>query len=198
MQQNLRHLLDEIQELEAQVANQLKARERKFFYSVLRRKVSFDAATHAGHLAKRQTTLQFLSRASFMSLLTSPVIYAFILPALFLDACTAVYQRVIFPVYGIPLVQRSDYITLDRGQLPYLNWLERINCDYCSYVNGLMAYVREVAARTEQYFCPIRHAIKTLGLHPGHRYYLPYGDASDYHAKLEEIRMKFQDDPKVR
>jgi len=45
-----------------------------------------------------------------------------------------------------------------------------------------------VGSRTEQYFCPIRHAIKTLGLHPRHHLYLPYGDAVKYHAKVARLQ----------
>ena len=35
----------------------------------------------------------------------------------------------------------------DRGGLKYLNLLERLNCAYCSYGNGVLAYGVEVAAR---------------------------------------------------
>lgn len=34
--------------------------------------------------------------------------------------------------------------------------MEKVNCVYCSYFNGLMSYLREIAGRTEQYWCPIR------------------------------------------
>jgi hypothetical protein len=40
----------------------------------------------------------------------------------------------------------------DRTHLAYLNLVEKINCAYCSYGNGLAAYLREIAARTEQYW----------------------------------------------
>jgi hypothetical protein len=32
------------------------------------------------------------------------------------------------------------------------------NCRYCSYANGLIAYVAEIAGRTEQHWCPIKHS----------------------------------------
>jgi hypothetical protein len=36
--------------------------------------------------------------------------------------------------------------------------IEKINCAYCSYANGAIASVREMASRTEIYWCPIKHA----------------------------------------
>ena len=55
-------------------------------------------------------------------------------------------------------VRRGDHGVLGRQYLGYLNVIERINCYYCGYFNGLIAYIQEIAARTEQYWCPIKHA----------------------------------------
>jgi hypothetical protein len=95
--------------------------------------------------------------------LTAPVIYAVIVPLVLLDLFVTIYQRVCFPVYGIPKVNRGDYLIFDRHHLAYLNALEKLNCAYCSYANGLIAYVREIAGRTEQYWCPIKHARRDWG-----------------------------------
>jgi hypothetical protein len=59
-------------------------------------------------------------------------------------------QWVCFPIYGISRVQRHRYFAIDRHKLAYLNVIEKANCVYCSYANGLIGYVREVTARTEQ------------------------------------------------
>jgi len=37
-----------------------------------------------------------------------------------------VYQSVCFPIYGVARVKRSDYFAFDRGQLAYLNAIEKI------------------------------------------------------------------------
>lgn len=42
--------------------------------------------------------------------------------------------------------------------------------------------------RTEQYFCPIKHARKILGTHGRYNRFLAYGDAQDYAKRLEEFR----------
>ena len=52
----------------------------------------------------------------------------------------------------------------------------------------MIAYVSEVIARTEQYFCPIKHARKILGTHSRYARFLEYGDAENYEEKLEEYR----------
>ena len=92
--------------------------------------------------------------------LTAPVIYGMAVPLLILDLGVSLYQAMCFPIYGISKVKRSDYIVIDRQYLGYLNFYERFHCTFCAYANGLIAYAGEISARTEQYFCPIKHAHK--------------------------------------
>jgi hypothetical protein len=104
-----------------------------------------------------------------------------------------VYQAVCFPIYGIPKVKRENYIVFDRQYLNYLNLIEKINCAYCSYFNGLIAYIQEIAARTEQYWCPIKHARRISKLHSRYQKFLSYGDAEAYRAQIEVVRSDFKD-----
>lgn len=127
-----------------------------------------------------------------VNLITGPIIYSMIFPMLFLDVCVSIYQMTCFPIYKIPRVKRSDYIVLDRQHLAYLNWIERFHCSYCAYGAGLIAYVTEIVGRTEQYFCPIKHARKVLGTHGHYLQFLEYGDASDYQKRLEELRIALE------
>ena len=48
---------------------------------------------------------------------------------------------------------------------------------------------REIVARTEQYFCPIKHAHKILGTHALYNRFLAYGDADDFETRLEAFRV---------
>ena len=189
---NLRHLLEEIQKLEGKVAANLRSKEKKFLYSILKGKVHFDPKTKKEHSAKRLGSWHFLLDTPLMHLLAAPVVYSFALPALILDGAAFFYQAIVFPVFNIQKVARSEYISFDRGKLLYLNRIERFNCNYCAYVNGLIAYVREMASRSEQYFCPIRHAIRTLGLNQRHNYFLPYGDAANYRADLAKLQRRLR------
>lgn len=88
---------------------------------------------------------------------------------------------------------RADYIIFDRGQLIYLNVLERFNCFYCSYANRLIAYVREIAGRTEQHWCPIKHAQRLRSPHSRYPHFLGYGDANAYSCQIETVRCDFAD-----
>ena len=53
---------------------------------------------------------------------------------------------------------------------------------------SLLAYVREVAARTEQYWCPIKHARPAPAPHRHYQQFLDYGDARGYRRELPAIR----------
>ncbi len=110
-----------------------------------------------------------------------------------LDLAVALYQTVCFPIYGIPKVRRSDYLIFDRGRLAYLNAVEKVACIYCSYANGLLAYITEMAARTEQHFCPIKHARRDLRSHSRYAHMLPYGDARAYRAQAGKVAQDYGD-----
>ncbi|MDH4234692.1 MAG: hypothetical protein OEV15_06125, partial [Gallionella sp.] len=56
------------------------------------------------------------------------------------------------------------------------------------YAVGLLAYASEVTARTEEYFCPIKHARKILNAHSRYKYFLDYGDADNLHERVEKLR----------
>jgi len=94
--------------------------------------------------------------------LTAPFIWVVAIPIALLDLFVTVYQYICFPIYGIRIVPRWHFVVIDRHELPYLTLLERLNCAYCSYANGVIAYVREVASRTEKRWCPIKHSKITL------------------------------------
>ena len=136
---------------------------------------------------------RFILGARPLVALTAPVIYAGWIPFLLMDLFVTVYQLVCFPVYGIPKVRRGDYLVFDREDLPYLNLLEKFNCFYCSYANGVAAYAREVAARTEQYWCPIKHARRIVAAHSRYPRFAEHGDAETYRRELARLRRDFED-----
>ncbi len=150
----------------------------------------------AGEFLRRQHRyriglLRFLARSKPLVLLTVPLIYAGWVPFLLMDLFVTVYQATCFPIYRIPRVHRSSYLIFDREGLPYLNLFERINCFYCTYSNGVVAYTREVAARTEQYWCPIKHARRLPGAHDAYPKFFAYGDAEAYRTELERLRRDY-------
>ena len=158
MSSRLNEILQEIRELEQSVQEELKRREKELRYRVSERTVVFEREILELHKKFSRSLPSYIFKAPLLTILSAPVIYVMVIPALLLDFSLAVYQLICFPVYGIPRVNRKDHIILDRHYLKYLNVIERLNCDYCSYFNGLVSYASEIAARTEQYWCPIKHA----------------------------------------
>lgn len=137
--------------------------------------------------------IRFLLDSRLSVALTAPIIYLGWIPFLLLDAFVTLYQAVCFPVYGIPRVRRADYLVFDRGDLPYLNIIEKFNCFFCSYANGIAAYTREVAARTEEYWCPIKHARRVKAAHDRYPDFFDFGDAEAYQQGLERLRKQCRD-----
>ena len=48
-------------------------------------------------------------------------------------------------------------------------------------------------ARTEEYFCPIKHARKVLASHSRYKRFLAFGDADEYEIKLEKFRAAMEE-----
>ena len=136
-----------------------------------------------------------MAKSGWATVVSAPVIYSLIIPMLLADGWVSAYQAICFRAYRIPRVRRSDYIVLDRRKLAYLNGIEALNCVYCGYVNGLIAYVREIGSRTEQYWCPIKHALHMTDPHLRYYEFLEYGDASGYRARLAEFRERLRTEP---
>jgi hypothetical protein len=181
-------LAGSIRALERQLEAALAKRRIELNYKVHDGVVCFEQVVIARHRLLKARLLRYMLGARPAMILTAPAIYALVIPLLLLDLFVAIYQTVCFPVYGIPRVHRGDYLAFDRGQLAYLNAVEKLNCAYCSYANGVLAYVREVAARTEEYWCPIKHARRVLGVHPRYGSFLDYGDGDAYRSELERLR----------
>lgn len=137
---------------------------------------------------------RFLLRTRLLVALTAPLIYLGWIPFLVMDLFVTIYQAICFPVYRIPRVKRSEYMVFDRQDLPYLNIVEKFNCFYCSYGNGVAAYTREVAARTEQYWCPIKHARRVKAAHDLYPNFCDFGDAEAYQQGLNRLRRQYEDE----
>lgn len=143
---------------------------------------------HDADVELKQSIPRFLGESSLFSFAIAPLLYSLLLPLALLDLWVTLYQWACFPVYRMPCVQRRRYFVTDRHRLAYLNGIEKVNCTYCSYANGLIAYVREIAACTELYWCPIKHAREIPSPHSRYRGFLDYGDAEGYRRELGRVR----------
>lgn len=188
MKQNLEELLERIRVLQEEVEESYRQAREDW------ERKRLELADELRERQRRYKTglWRFIFRARPLVLLTAPVIYLGWVPFLLMDAFVTLYQAVCFPVYGIAKVRRADYLVFDREALPYLNLIERFNCFYCSYGNGVVAYTREVAARTEQYWCPIKHARRLKGAHEHYPKFFDYGDAETYRRELKNLRAELK------
>jgi hypothetical protein len=198
MNEKISQLMAKIAVLEDDLRSAIHEQESKMFFEIKGKRVEFESAVKAAHKKLKTGFFQWLVTNRPQNLITGPVIYAMIVPLMLLDLCVSLYQWICFPIYGVVKVKRADYIVFDRHQLHYLNFIEKFHCTYCEYGNGLMGYMAEILARTEEYFCPIKHARKVLGTHARYKRFLSYGDATDYEAKLEAYRVGLGEDVKLR
>ena len=177
--------LPEIEKLEEEI--------KSTFYELRDGKIWFSKEIKREHRRLKTSLVRYVLHSRFLAIVTAPFIYAVVIPFVMLDLFVSVYQAVCFPVYGIPKARRRDYIAIDRNKLRYLNALEGLNCMYCSYGNGVLAYAVEIAGRTEQHWCPIKHARRIRNAHDRYSHFLAYGDAPVYREGIEKVRNDFKD-----
>jgi hypothetical protein len=188
MASQLDELMERLRSVEADIETELTKRREALRFSIHNRKIVFEQEVRRLHLAIKTKASRYLIDANPLIVLSAPVIYSLIVPILLVDLWVMAYQAICFPIYKIPKVSRRDYLIFDRHHLAYLNVTEKINCAYCSYCNGAIAFVREVASRTEVYWCPIKHARRVLGPHPHYQGFADFGDAEAFHAKMAQLK----------
>ncbi len=193
MANKIQELIEKIKKLENELSEEIQKKEAEFSYKIQREKISFQEDIKKKHKLLVKAVSRYLQDAALLNILTAPCIWACVIPAFFMDVVITVYQSICFPVYGIPKVKRSKYIIMDRRALRYLNFIEKINCTYCGYFNGLIAYVQEIAARTEQYWCPIKHARRVASMHSRYKNFFEFGDAENFRKNNENVRRNFDD-----
>ncbi|MBT9501287.1 MAG: hypothetical protein IV092_08580 [Burkholderiaceae bacterium] len=189
MNDRIKLILQQMAALDEELRTAVHEQESRMFFKIKGKRIEFERSVKEAHIKLRTGLFRWLVTNRPLNLITGPLIYGMVIPLLMLDLCVTLYQWVCFPIYGINKVRRSDYLVFDRRHLGYLNLIEKFHCTYCEYGNGLMAYMTEILARTEQYFCPIKHAHKVLSTHTRYNRFLDYGEAEAYEAKLEEFRL---------
>jgi hypothetical protein len=168
MNENITRIHAHIKSLQTELDAELAILRTKLHYKLEGKRAVFEAEILKAHRALRVGLAKYIVNA---------------LPFVLLDIFITLYQWICFPIYGIDRVRRSDYFIFDRAHLAYLNLVEKVNCAYCSYGNGLMAYASEIAGRTEQYWCPIKHARKAISVHEHYSSFAEFGDAETFRKK---------------
>lgn len=189
MNDRMRQILNQINELELEIQSEISDQKNRWLYQIKGKRIEFEYSIKEKHRSLKVGVFRWFLTVRPQNYITAPIIYGLAVPIVLFDLCIMFYQFTCFPIYGIARVRRAEYFSFDHRHLAYLNVIEKFDCIYCSYGNGLMAYVSEVFARTEQYFCPIKHAQRVAGNHARYQNFLDYGDAADLHKKLEDIRI---------
>ncbi len=196
MNASIRDILERIESLNQDLKKEYTKLAEKYGFSIQERKVIFLEMFRRNNKTKKVPLYKYLIPTHFRHIgyiLSMPFIYGMIVPAVFLDITVTIYQWVAFSLYRIPHVKRSEFILLDRKYLDYLNVLEKINCLYCSYVNGVFAYAVEIGARTERFWCPLKSANKPRFTHGWYKDFANYGDADEWREKMKYDEKMFID-----
>jgi hypothetical protein len=188
MSPHVESIAKRLQEVERDLEREVDEQQQRWHYRLDRGRAWFDHERREAHRRLKQRVPAYIREASLLNLLTAPVIYSLLLPFALVDVWVTLYQWVCFPIYRIPRVRRRAYFVIDRHRLAYLNGIEKINCTFCSYANGVIAYVREVASCTEQYWCPIKHSRHVVTPHARYHAFVDYGNAEGYRNGLPSLR----------
>jgi hypothetical protein len=180
MKSKINELLEKIEALQKQLRQEYSELLVEYGYKFERNKIIFLESIRANNRRLRENVFSYVLTADFRHLLSVPFIYGMCLPLVLLDLGLWVYQTAAFPLYRIPKVRRSDYVIFDRQYLDYLNLVQKVNCLYCSYANGLLAYAVEIAGATERYWCPVKAARRPRFSHRYYREFADYGDAAGF------------------
>ncbi len=194
MNTDISKLLEDMRGLQEQLEQFFEGTREKFRYTLEDGRVRVSREVRQLQRRYRTSSFHYLLAADWRSLVTAPVIYSMIVPLLAMDLSFTVYQHICFRAYGVPRVPRRDYLVNDRHRLAYLNVIEKVNCTYCGYGNGVIAYAREIISRTEQYWCPIRNANRVVDAHRRYPQFFAFGDAQGYQQGLKDKRQTLREE----
>lgn len=188
MNDKIREIVEEIEVMKIKLAKEISQQESHISYEIKNGYVTFEKEVLAKQRENMKNLVSWFREVPLLHFLAAPLIYAMVIPAMLFDVILFIYLHVVFRIFKFKFIKRSDYMHFDHHYLGYLNPIEKLNCLYCSYFNGLMLYASAIAGRTELYFCPIKHAKKVVSQHKYYNEYLSYGDEEDYQKKLKELR----------
>lgn len=193
MQGEIQGVLEKMRRLQEQLETDFDEAREKFRCTLDNGRIRITDEVREFQQKYRIGSMRYLLHANPVSVLVAPVIYSMVVPLALLDVALTVYQHICFRAYDVPRVSRLAYMVNDRHRLGYLNTIEKVNCTYCGYAGGVIAYAREILSRTEQYWCPIRHARRLPGAHERYPRFFPYGDAAGYQAGLQSKREELRE-----
>ncbi len=192
MYNDLGRLLEDMHKLQEQLEEFFDLARERFRFSLEGGRVRFSREVQELQRRCRVSSLCYILDANLPSVLMAPVVYSMVVLLAVADLSFTLYQHICLRAFGVPRVTRSEYLFFDRHRLVYLNPIEKLNCVYCSYGAGVIAYAREIVSRTEQNWCPIRHARRVHGAHDRYPRFFDYGYADAYPSGIAGQRRSLQ------
>jgi hypothetical protein len=191
----LRSLLSRMAELEKEIEEEIHRRSDQVAEEFAERRAHLEEEMDAARERLEAGLRAWFMASEFRNVLSAPFIYAMLIPIALLDLSFTLYQAICFRLYRIPRVRRSAFVVIDRHFLPQLNVFEKLNCAYCGYANGVLAYATEITSKTEQYWCPIKHAKRALGTHRRYTRFLEYHSPQELHNVQKPFRAELTEAP---
>ena len=195
MNESIRKLMSEIERLEEELATVIQGQQEQLHYRIEGSKIRFEENLRKIHRELKTGVFAWLRQSEIRNVISAPFIYAMVIPFVVLDVFLFVYQSVCFPLYGIPKVKRSIYVVVDRHHLGYLNIVEKMNCLFCGYADGVLAWARQILSRTEMYWCPIKHARKVQDPHRRYARFADFGDGDSFEKHVADMRRRIRAEP---
>ncbi len=189
MDSKIKDILKKIDALNETLGKEYEKLAKKYGFSFSQKGIIFAEEFRKRNKALRIPAWKYAVPKNILHVVSMPFIYMMIIPAVILDIFITVYQQVAFSLYDIPKVHRDEHIIYDRRLLDYLNVIQKINCLYCSYVNGLFSYSLEISARTERYWCPIKAANKLKFPHNWYDDFADYGNQKEWQEKFNDSKV---------
>lgn len=193
MKDTIREILAKIESLNTELREEYERLAEKYGFSLEKKRIIFLEEFRRRNKSFKFPTWKYAIPTNLRHFLSIPFIYGMIVPAVILDIFITIYQYGAFTLYRIPYVKRADFFIYERRFLDYLNLIQKINCLYCSYMNGLFSYAVEIGARTERYWCPIKAAHKPKFSHGWYRDFADYGSPEQWNEKFSDEDKAFRD-----
>ncbi|NDK09616.1 hypothetical protein GW846_02455 [Candidatus Gracilibacteria bacterium] len=188
MNSKISKLFADIDAKKEEIKKEYEKLRKKYDFSVENGRIKFSNKAKEYQKGFKVPLKDYAVPKSVRHFISMPFIYGMIIPGFVLDVGLFLYQQTAFRLYKIPLVKRSDYIVFDRRHLNYLNLIQKVNCLYCSYMNGLFSFAVEVGGRTEKYWCPIKAAKRKKGGHEWEQHFADYGDPEEFKKNFNSTK----------
>ena len=195
----IKRIIEKIDSLNESLRVEYARLSGKYGFSVRKRTVVFIERFNERNKTFRIPAWKYVVPKNIRHVMSIPFIYMMIVPSVLLDLFISLYNITALPLYHIPKVKRKEHFIYDRQFLSYLNVIQKVNCVYCSYVNGLFSFSSEIAARTERYWCPVKAAHRPKTYHYWYKDFADYGNPEEWHRKFNDAKVfvkKDQDQPK--